>query len=240
MSFFHATLSEVVFLNNIEYVLRPDNSYMTLTLIVSLVSLISFIIVNQFNPRYLTELFSSAIYFKKSEKVFKDKNTLSVRASYGIDVVMIINFALLLYQNLIFLPNISSRFSYLEIFIISLAVVLGIIIVKICLYFIVGLVIRNVENTKEYISNVLIYYRIVGLALYPILVINAFAGKEVLEILFYVSIVLIITAFIAGFVRGIMVGVKTKFPYVYMFLYFCCLELLPFFIIIKVSFEQIN
>lgn len=240
MSFFHTTINEVVLLNNIEYVLRPDNTNMTLTLIVSLVSLLSFIIVNQFNPRYLTELLSSAIYFKKAEKIFSDKNTLNVRAAYGMDIVMIINFTLLLYQKLNYFPNIVSKYSYFEIFIISLAVVFGIIILKIILYYIVGVILKNVKTTREYISNALIYYRIVGLSLFPIIIINAFAASEIVEILFYVSIVLIVIAFMSSFVRGLMVGVKTKFPYVYMFLYFCCLELLPFLIIIKVALEQIN
>ncbi|HXK80635.1 MAG TPA: DUF4271 domain-containing protein [Bacteroidales bacterium] len=239
----HAVLSfllSVISLNKMEILVRPDNAFMTLSLILSLFAIVSYILINQFNPKYFPELLISSVFFKKSIKVFEAKNTLTIRASYGMTILMIIIFAILLYQKLCYFTNLNNNYNNIQLFLIALAVIIAIVVFKIILYYIIALIINNVENTKEYISNIGIYYRITSLLLFPIVVINVFASPEIVRILLYVSIVLIIIGFSASIVRGFMVGIKTKFPYVYMFLYFCCLELLPFLIVVKLALKQIN
>lgn len=98
---------------------------------------------------------------------------------------------------------------------------------------VLGWTFRNFEATSQYLMSSMAYNFIIGIALLPFLVVNAFTHSV---IFLYISLGLTALLYLVRLFRGIVIGLgDTKFSIFYLFFYLCTVEILPILAIVKVA-----
>jgi len=148
--------------------------------------------------------------------------------------IFICSSALLLFQFNESLTGPSSSGSLR--FLLFMALAAGIVIwllFRLFLIRLLGWTFRNFEVTSQYLMSSMAYHFIIGIALLPFLVINAYTHSDVI---LYLSLGLAAILFLLKLIRGIVIGLgDTKFSIFYLFFYLCTVEILPVLAIVKIA-----
>ncbi|MBI3509503.1 MAG: DUF4271 domain-containing protein [Bacteroidetes bacterium] len=108
-------------------------------------------------------------------------------------------------------------------------------VVKIYFIRLFGKIFDLKEAAKEYEANVLLFNEVIGLVLFPLVLLIAYARQIPQEWLVWCGITAIISVLIYRFLRLILIGIaNSSVSFLYLILYLCTLELLPFVVLIKV------
>jgi hypothetical protein len=105
--------------------------------------------------------------------------------------------------------------------------------VKSLLMQLVGWIFNDSEKITEYIFNIFLLNKVLGLSLVPIVVMAAYLsfGQQVL---LYVGVVLVVVFYVYRLFRGYFIGRATaNLSRFYILLYLCTLEILPLVIVAK-------
>lgn len=216
-------------------VLRPDNTPMIIGTGLTLLSIILFIVIRQYNPKFLNQLFYSILKHQSAKKLYLEKSSITQRSNFVLNIVMILNYSVLLFYYVISNNSTLISIGLATTLLICGAIVVGYFLLKGVLYYSFAFIIGQIPIRNEYISIVILHYRVLGLVLFPINILLPFINNTYFDALFIIICVFFSIAFLLTTFRGITVGVGIKFPYVYMILYFCILELTPLMLVIKWS-----
>lgn len=107
--------------------------------------------------------------------------------------------------------------------------------VKIISTRILGNIFEVKEAAAEYTYNILLFNKSIGLALFPVVLLVAYAWQLPSGVLVWTGLVLVGIILIYRLLRVVLVGLSTSgVSFFYIFLYLCTLEILPLVVIIKV------
>ncbi|MCA6361451.1 MAG: DUF4271 domain-containing protein [Bacteroidetes bacterium] len=189
------------------------------------------VVLRVFDGRRLTQLAGGFFRASSVSMLYREENALTGRAS----LLLIINFLLV---TPLFVWQTIGYFSLpqegmLQYGALALAFVLLYLIKSVATRF-MGFVFDKKEAALEYIYNILLFNKTLGLLLFPVTVLLAFAHEIPPEWLVFTGLGLWGIILVYRLFRGILIGLSTSgFSLVYIFLYLCTLEILPFFVILK-------
>lgn len=107
--------------------------------------------------------------------------------------------------------------------------------VKIIVTRILGNIFEVKEASSEYVYNILLFNKTIGLLLFPICLLLAYARQIPPEILIWAGIVSWSLVLIYRLLRVILIGISnSSVSFFYIILYLCTLEIIPFVVILKV------
>ncbi len=218
---------------------NPPNLYEPWMLIAFLLMFISIGYMRKSYARRLHRLFSSLVRLQILRQVMREELVFSHRIS----VLLFLNFAMVssmvLYGGAKYydwnLFNLSGWELYLAL--------LGIVISGYLLKLIVGYILRKLYHDpgliREYLFEVILIDKALGVILLPFAVAISFMNIRSLNILF--SIVVFITCLFLLFriVQGLIMSISYPVSRVYIILYLCTLEILPFLVVFKIFTNQI-
>ena len=198
-----------------------------------ILALVLFATVRISSTRYIRFLFQSVINYSTSFRLFREKKYPIPHGATQLDIIFYFIFSLFIYQvegvlNLEF----SSR-NFL-LFLITFGAVLGYFFLKKVLYYAVGLVFESVLETNEYLFNIDIFNRTLGIVLFPIVALINYYPAENPLIMVYAGLLATVVFYILLLQRGANILLKKQFSIFYLFLYLCTLEILPLLLIYKV------
>lgn len=178
----------------------------------------------------------SALNFSFAQKTFKNSSEFSDGFSSILNLIFILNLGLFAYQTTVFYTGINLL--GIQSAGITLAIGVGITIlyaIKNLILSIFGYIFENSSYTQEYMQNVYLYNKLFGLFLFPIVIAIAFVKQGVIghDSLILLGIILFVLFFILRIIRGIRISIRSNVSILYMFLYFCTLEVLPILLMIK-------
>ena len=201
--------------------------------ILIVLALILFATVRATSSKYISDLFQSLVNYNTSFRMFREKNYPISHGVTQLNIIFYFTFSLFLFQvgDAFNLELAHSNFLF---FLISLGIVLGYFFVKKIAYYALGLVFEGTAETNEYLFNMDVFNRILGIVLFPIVaLINYYPADNPLFIVYTgIFTVGIFYAFLLQ--RGISILLKKQFSIFYLFLYLCTLEFLPLLLIYKV------
>lgn len=114
-------------------------------------------------------------------------------------------------------------------------VILSVYVVKIIVIRIMGFIFEMREAAQEYIYNVVLFNKTVGLILFPVTLCLAYARQLEPEWLVIAGLVSWGIILIYRFIRLSWIGLSGRgVSFLYIILYLCTLEILPFVVILKV------
>ncbi len=190
--------------------------------------------VRLFNKKYLTSLVKSVLSFKESNTLYREKNSLMVRASFIINFLFVSNVAVFTIQiRHYFDLGISGMEDYILYF-IAMGVILALYIFRAITTFFIGAVFLKQKLFSEYFHNVNIFTKNIGMFLFPVVIALQFLSYEYIGFIIYVGIAISALLYLLQIFRAFQINIKKNVSIFYMILYLCAFEFSPFLIAYKV------
>jgi hypothetical protein len=184
--------------------------------------------------KYLNQLLQATINYSTFSRALRERYFNLFHASFRLDVIFTLIMALFAYQFLgaykVNLGFSQSLYSYL----FCVAIVIGYFLAKRILYFIVGVLTESRQEVQEYLFNITVYNRVLGLFLIPVTTIVAFVPMSSPQIVLFTGLAIIVVFYLLSLLRGAKIFLKKHFSIFYLILYLCTLEFLPLILIYNI------
>jgi hypothetical protein len=206
------------------------------TISAMLLCLLIFTWVQRFYAKRLKQVFKAAALPRFLNQLERDGNLFAERITLGLSVVFVIVFTIALGQ--IAEDKFGVGFSeegggllYLMLF----GAVCSVWLAKSSLIKLLGNIFKTEIYAQEYLLNNLIFNMITGIILFFPVVMTAYVDSEIYT---WVSVIIIFILLIYKTLRGIIIGLSnTDFSILYLFVYLCTLEILPYVVLYKAISE---
>jgi len=213
----------------VDHVNRLNTDWLTIVL---LLALILFATVRIGWSKYLGNLFQSVVNYNTSFRMFREENYSFQHGAFRLDIYFYLVFSVFLFQlNRFFRIDVS--FQNFRLYLLVLAGVWSFFQVKKFLYKSTGFIFQNSGETSEFLFNLDNHVRVTGLVLFPVVAIISFSPFNNVEIPVYFGILIVTAIYFLLLFRGFMILLKKQFSIIYLFLYFCTLEILPLVLVYK-------
>jgi hypothetical protein len=197
------------------------------------ISFILFVLVKVLNPKKTQQVLASLISIQIAKELFREDYKLNKRVTLILSIVFVLVFAFLLqiintYFGLILL-NVSDFVQYL--FFIGL--IISMYLVKFSFSLILAHISNNSEIEREYRFTTIVFNQVFALIILPIVILLQYSQVPE-RILIFISIGLVLSFYFFRLYRGFVISaLEQNLGFMYIFLYFCALEILPLLILIK-------
>jgi hypothetical protein len=208
--------------------MRSDTDWVAGILLLCLVILAS--IRLGFN-KYLGQLFSSAVSYTNSMRLFREKAFNVFFGSFRLDILFHLVLSLFVFQVFRLLEIDFGISQSIFVYLICLGIVVGYFLMKRFLYFLIAVTTETQPETQEYLFHMSNYNRVLGLFLLPVTIAIAYVRMydKTTLVLSGVGVVLIFYTFLL--IRGSKILLRKHFSISYLILYLCTLEFLPLLLI---------
>jgi hypothetical protein len=190
--------------------------------------------VKMFYNRNYKVIINSILNYQLATKYLKENNSTTFRVSVLLNSVFLINISIFILQNIKFW-NIKIDLANWKLYIAIILTVSLIYIGKYLVFNTLGFVFKSKNESKEYISNVWLYNKILGIFIFPIIISTPYIPVEYRPTLMFIGIALVLLSFSFRIIRSFQIAMKIKLSIFYLILYLCTLEVLPILIIVKIT-----
>ncbi len=211
-----------------DYNLRPD---WLLVVIIASLALIAWL--KLFYNKFLDQTMQSLMNFQLSAKLLRDSNIFSKRVAVALNLNFIFTggasaYLLLGYFGIKPFPlgDLASFFSYSGI-------IASLLILRWIVSNVVGHVFQKKQEFREYIHQILLIYKNLGIYLVPFVIGIAYIREDLRIYLVYMSFMLIAAALILRLIKGFKILMNKDVLIFYLILYLCILEILPLLVFYK-------
>lgn len=220
--------------NYIEGKLRYK-SEMNWLVIVLLSALFIFSWVKVLYQKYILQIVGSVIDYQISSRLFRERNIFFRNVSIGLNFIFALNLGLLIYYILDYYTIgqiVDGKFSSLVIY--SSAIIL-LYSIKSVTCKLIGYIFLVQEEFAEYMHNVIIFNKNIGLFLFPIVIVYPYIHEKLQPIILYIGVGLLIIMVLMRAYRGFQIIIRKGVPIFYLILYLCAIEILPALLLLKLS-----
>ena len=198
---------------------------------VLLVIFLLFATVRLIFNKYLSQLMHATINNSTFTRMFRERYFNLLHASFRLDLIFNLTLALFFYQFLsLHKINLGYTKSY-YIYLTCLATILGYFFAKRFIYYLVGVLTESKSEVLEYLFNITVFNRVLGIFLLPVTAVIAFIPLTQVEPLIYLGLGIVVIFYLLSLTRGIKIFMKKQFSILYLILYLCTLEILPLLLI---------
>lgn len=191
-------------------------------------------------PTYFRHLYKSFMSPMVNKRTLREQIEQNVAANTAMNIFFCISFGLFLYVVLYHQSNLiqESRIRP-NLFLIGTIVASGLVYgIKYCSLKFVGWAFKMEQATEDYIYNVFLINKILGVVLLPFSIILAFGDGGWLKLMFIVALVLVFILLLNRYTRSwASLGSFFQFSKFHFFMYFCTSELLPLAILTKFTYN---
>ena len=210
--------------------MRKNSDWVLGIVVISLIIIASVRIIFS---TYLKQLFNATINYPTAARLFRERTFNLLHAAFRLDMLFYLVFSLFIYQTISALDVSFPGFKPLTTYIFCLAIVIAYSLVRRFIYLSIALVTESQFDTLEYLFNINIYNRVLGIILFPMTLIIAFAPLYNVKLLLITGFAIIAGFFGLTLFRGSKILLKKHFSISYLILYLCTLEFLPLLVIYK-------
>jgi hypothetical protein len=192
-----------------------------------LISFLLFATVRLIFNKYLSQLIQSTISYSTFTRLLRERYFNLLHASFRLDVIFNVIFALFIYQ---FLIAYKINFGISNSFYVYLTCFGGVISyysAKRLIYYLIGILTESKQEVQEYLFGITVFNRVLGLFLLPVSGIIAFIPLAQVEPILYAGGGMIGIFYLMSLFRGGKIFLKKQFSISYLILYLCTLEFLP-------------
>jgi hypothetical protein len=206
-------------------------------ILVLLSSLIMLAYVNFNYSGKIRRLFKAGVNLNIARQFIREEYSLSNRTT----ILLLINFFVVLAVFLFPLRHFNNYESFseglsvvsFENFIAHFGIIALVFAGKIILIKISGVLFDSQRAADEYSYHIILYSSIMGIILYPFVILSIFTLDYSFHSIIITTIILISLVYIALIIKGLIICVENKLFTIHLFLYICSLEILPLIIAAK-------
>jgi len=204
-----------------------------------LFSLFTFSFIKIIYRKYVLQVLYSLINYQASVRLLRDRNVLFRNMAVGLNLVFGINAGLFVYFMLDYfkIGQIQSN-SFISFLIYALCIIV-LFNLKFILCKTLGFLFLVHEIFEEYIHNENLSNKIIGLLLFPIIILIPYIPLSIKAIVLYTGMVMLVILFVLRIIRGIQIIIRKEVSPFYLILYLCTIEILPLLIMVKFSYKMI-
>ena len=188
----------------------------------------------QYNKKFNEHLniFFSA---RTLSKLSREEYALNNRFSLSMILIFILTSSLFIYQ-------LNNKYNWIQamhgneigIYIKIVLIITGLFFSKIFTLKIIGILFGKPQEAEEQIFNISLFNKITGLFLLPVLICFMFINTGYKNLFIYLVGILFVLMFVYRIVRSFSGYLSDPhFSKFYLFIYLCCLEVIPLVVIIK-------
>lgn len=189
--------------------------------------------------RRLHRLFSSLLRLQILRQVMREELVFSHRIS----VLLFLNFAMatsmILYGAVKYYGWNIFDLSGWELYLTILGVIISAYLLKLVIGFFLRKLYRDPGLIREYLFEVILIDKALGIILLPFAVAISFMNIGSLNILFGIVVFIVSLFLLFRVVQGLIMSISYPVSRVYIILYLCTLEILPFLVVYKIFINQI-
>lgn len=189
--------------------------------------------VRVYHLKRLNQLLQAFLYKLHVYTLLRSNDSMLKRINWGLNAIFVLTMSLFLYQ---LMEHYGVTLPFTETinhFLLIVPVLLVLYPVKSLVLQLVGWIFNDSEKITEYIFNVFLINKVLGLFLVPIVVLAAYLSFGQ-AMLLHAGVGLVVLCYMYRLLRGYLIGRATAtLSSFYIFLYLCTLEILPLIIIAK-------
>ncbi len=218
----------------LEKPLKHIDHFLELSIVPSVLLLLLFIIIRRTFTRYVLSLLQSTLQLFYAEKVYNEKSILGQNANVLLDLVYFVSvpFTLLFATNYLD-PSIVEGIGTYSFLGYGFSILLGLRTFRFITIKTISYISDNRSELGFLYANQLMYSRIVGLFLAPIVFLISYSEGLLKMAFLIIALGVIGLALIINQFRTIQVFIRKGFSIFYLLLYLCALEIIPLLIIYK-------
>lgn len=186
---------------------------------------------NFFYSKYLVELFKACFNYRSAEKLFSESSILTGRSAFAILSFFVLSISLSLFL-IAYYFNFELIINFIFLILIILFSVI-ILFIKSLIILFAGKLINKQKAASLYNYNIRLYNQILGLLLFPMLVILNYIDSEYKFFTICCMFFTFIFVYILRLIRSAKIFFHEHFSILYLFLYLCIIEFLPIYILIR-------
>jgi hypothetical protein len=210
---------------------KPDTTA-DYTISAMLLCLLIYTWVQRFYAKRLRQVFKAAALPRFLNQLERDGNLFTERISVGLSVIFILVITLAIGQ--IAENKFGVEFSKEGgglLYLVLCGLVCSIWLIKSSFIKMLGIIFKTENYAQAYLLNNLIFNMITGIILFFPVVMTAYVDPELYT---WLSILIIFIVLIYKVIRGILIGLaNSDFSILYLFVYLCTLEILPYVILYR-------
>jgi hypothetical protein len=185
------------------------------------------------NRKFLNQLVKNYFFNRFDFQSFKQENYRLNRATIILSVVFLLLLSLFIEEIIKFYIIDSQTIGEYLFFKIAGSIVF-MYLLKILTTSIFGYIFKKRKEANDYIITILMFWNVLGLFLMPIVVCLLFLKQVPPQTIINIGVVIIGLFLLLRFWKTIMIGLNSaRISMLYLFLYLCTLEILPFIILYK-------
>ena len=186
-----------------------------------------------FYHKFINHTVTSFWNYQLSKKEFSNRNIFARRVAFVLNLNFIFIGGLFIY---LFLNHFQINPLQLKPFpyYLCLTVILAsLLLIRHILLIITGYIFNREELFKEYLHQIFLIYKNIGIYFIPLVIAIAYVHDNIRIYLIITGLVLTAMAYLFRFIRGIQIIIKKDVLIFYLILYLCTLEILPVVIYCK-------
>ncbi|MCL3780210.1 DUF4271 domain-containing protein [Prolixibacteraceae bacterium JC049] len=200
--------------------------------LVMLLALVVLVLVRNAYSKFMHQIFSAAANKTSALRLFGESSSNFGHATLLMKAFSYLVFAMFVYQALNlwgFDLGVNGLLLYAICFV-------GVVIyfrLKFAIHRLLGVVFFYRNEAIEFNFNAEIYNKVLGIALFPVVLINAYASGFLLKGIVITGVVVFLCTYLLMLFRGFSIFIRKHASIYYLILYLCTLEILPMVLIWK-------
>jgi hypothetical protein len=210
--------------------IESNLDWFTITIVFSL---FVFSLIKVTYQKFIVQIVTSIIDYQVAMRLYRERNVLFRNVSFGLHFVFYANIGLFInylvdYYNLT--PLFQNNFVNILFYCTT---VLFIYNIKSLTSKILGYIFLVQDNFSQYIHNVNLYNKNIGLFLFPIIIIYPFTLDKFKPFVIYAGLLLLLIMFLLRSYRSAQIIMRKGISLFYLILYLCAVEILPVLLLVK-------
>lgn len=203
---------------------------------ITIVLIASFLLlgwIRLFNGKYLVSLVKAIVSNQESNTLYRDKNSLTERASFMLNLLFFSNISVFVIQ-LRHFWEVELAIEDTSLYGITFAALFALYVFRAISSWFIGYVFLKQKVFSEYFHNVNIFTKNNGLFLFPVVIILQFLSFEYIPVVVYAGLAFSAAMYLLLVIRAFQIIIRKNVSIFYMILYLCAFEIAPFLIVIKI------
>ena len=183
-----------------------------------------------FFKRYFNTLFKSFHFINYAQELYQEKSSLTIRGATFLNGIYFLIAGLFSYQLAqYFIPQL--QLAGYKMFLIFTAFFIIWYTWNALFKHFTGSVFQKLKVFTEYFYNYNIYRKILGIILFPVVIINQYIDESYIVYFLYAGIIIFTVIYLMHILRGLQIFIKNNVSIFYLILYLCALEFLPLLVL---------
>jgi hypothetical protein len=198
-----------------------------------------FVWIRIFYGKFFNMLANALKSFKIASNLFREKNALIQRVSILLDAIYLIVISIFTFELARYHHLWEAGMNRFNLFMIVLNVFIIYTVLRIIILQLTGYIFFSKSTFAEYIHSTFVVNKGVGIALFPVVIMQHYFPYQWLHGILIMGILIILMAFILKAIRAYQIIIRKDILIFYLILYLCTLEILPLLLGYKVIMSLI-